>query len=201
MENDDDFEPEEEEPVYTFENFIQEPGTEEAYKAFLNVGIIEGCVQMLLCYGGVGNGKTHLLEALSYILKKCGHVANVISYPKLLRSLAFSEQCDKKRGNDGKPWMPLEKRLETYSTMPYLLIDDMGMGNVKTGWEADRDAGWFEQIIVSRYNSVILGEKLVTVITTNLDLDKIPGRIVSRFSDASIGRLVLNEGEDYRGKK
>jgi len=189
-----------EDPIFTFDNFDHEPGTEDTYRAFRQMATGK-YFSFLLSYGGVGNGKSHLLEALAYSLRESGKKAKVIIFSMLLSSLAFSASCDRRRSNEGKPWIPLEDRLNGYSRMPYLLIDDYGMGNVKTGWEADRDAGWFERIIVARYRAALEGDRLYTVMTTNLDLDKIPERIVSRFDDAIVGKMVANDGDDYRPKK
>jgi len=82
----------------------------------------------------------------------------------------------------------LEELLRNYSYADRLIIDDVA----GTDWEFEQ----LEKIIRSRYR-----EHLFTILTTNLDQDQLPERIVSRFRDPEKGRLILNKGEDYRPEK
>ncbi|MBA7668993.1 hypothetical protein ES703_77116 [subsurface metagenome] len=44
-------------------------------------------------------------------------------------------------------------------------------------------------------------EGLITIITTNLELDDFPERVISRFRDRTQARLILNKALDYRPRK
>jgi hypothetical protein len=44
-------------------------------------------------------------------------------------------------------------------------------------------------------------ERLLTVLTANLDLKDLPVRVVSRFGDGETSRIVINRGSDYRPLK
>ena len=94
--------------------------------------------------------------------------------------------------NREKMQPPYEYILEGFCKMPYLIIDDVGMGGSGSDWEY----GQLEEIIIVRYR-----ERLFTILTTNRDLTELPERVVSRFRDPEVGRIVLNEGEDYRRLK
>ena len=63
------------------------------------------------------------------------------------------------------------------------------MGGSGSAWEY----GQLEEIINHRSH-----ENLFTILTTNRDLTELPERVVSRFQDPDIGRVVLNSGKDYR---
>ncbi|MBA7590759.1 hypothetical protein ES708_32896 [subsurface metagenome] len=68
----------------------------------------------------------------------------------------------------------------------------MGIGGSGSEWEL----GQLEEIIAIRYR-----ERLFTILTTNRDLTELPERVVSRFKDPDVGRVVLNDGADYRRRK
>ena len=139
---------------------------------------------MLLCYGGVGTGKTHLLESVAIELHKQGKFARVLTMAAIMANL--------KRGMGSDEVVSLEDRIDNLSKVPFLLLDDVGMGGSGSVWEW----GQLETIIAYRYR-----ENLFTILTTNLDLPEIPERIVSRFKDREKARIVLNEGSDYRPLK
>ena len=164
---------------HTFESFKPFPGTKEAYGAFRAVA--EGTGKpFLLCYGGVGNGKTHLLEALALKLRERGIASKlwvVADFLAFLRRLIHDSSKE-----------DLDVVIERYQSGGVLLFDDFGM-EYGTDWEMSV----IERIINGRYRS-----RSITVINTNKDLDELPERIVSRFFDPEIGIVVLNQGKDYR---
>ena len=163
------------------------PGTEKALAIFkaLASGKVEW--KMLLCYGGVGNGKTHLCEATVIELYKRNLFCRVLTMDRIMGRL---KEC-----MNPNEFISPEELLNNYCRAERLIIDDVD----GTVWEFEQ----LEKIIRARYR-----ENLFTILTSNLDIkadekDKrfIPERIVSRFRDKEKGRLILNLGEDYRPKK
>ena len=175
----------------TFENFKPVAGTKEALAAFKALATCKTSWNMLLCYGGVGNGKTHLCEAVVIELYKQGIHCRVLTMAEIMRSLKAAIEHDK-HGNEGKPWTPYAHLLNDFGTRDYLIIDDVGMGGGGSDFDKDR----LEEIIVARYR-----ENLFTIMTTNRLPADLEVRIVSRFRDPDKGRMVRNEGDDYRGLK
>jgi len=140
---------------------------------------------MLLIYGTWGNGKTHLLEAVSLNLWQRGYTAKVLTFPEFIGNL--------KNTFDNKDASPtFDEQIKSLSSRPYLLLDDVGSAGSFTPWSLAQ----LERVMLARYR-----DNLFTVITTNLDYEKLPDFIVSRFSDTEKGRIVLNSGEDYRPHK
>lgn len=167
---------------HTFENFRRVAGTGEALKAFKAMAS-DGHKPMLLCYGGVGNGKTHLCEALSIQLYKNGIRCSVIVWSDIIRRF--------KRGMDSKEYdIPSHgHQFEEFKCRERVILDDAGMGSSSTEWAW----GELEDIINYRYQ-----ERLFTVVATNRDLDEMPERVVRRFNDSEVGGIVWNKGKEYR---
>ena len=168
----------------TFDNFKPVPGTEKALAAFKTLAYSKTDKPMLLCYGGVGNGKTHLCEATAITLYKRGIFCRVMTMARTMRAL---KQC-----MGSEPLAPYDELLDRYCHCGHLIVDDVGMGGSGSDWEY----GQLEEIVVARYR-----ERLFTIMTTNRDLTELPKRIVSRFRDPDVGMVVLNEGADYRRLK
>jgi len=177
----------------TFANFKPVKGTEKALAAFK--ALAEGLTKwkMLICYGGVGNGKTHLCEATAITLYKRRLFTRVLTMARIMGSLKGAMNPD--------AISPYHKLLERYCRAERLIIDDVGMGSSDTDWAF----GQLEEIVVARYR-----EHLFTILSSNLDIKFnpehpnirfIPERIVSRFQDPDVGRVVLNDGADYRRLK
>lgn len=162
----------------TFDNFDPEPGTERALAAFR--AVVEGPEFMLLCYGGVGNGKTHLCEAAAIELYKRGKFTRVMKMPEILSTL-------RRAINDRD--MDYEAILNNYCYADRLIVDDIGAG----GSDSDFGDRILEMIVVARY-----GRQLLTIMTSNRDITNLPERVKSRFDDGVTSYLVVNEGEDYR---
>lgn len=171
---------------HTFANFRRVKGTANALGAFK--ALADGERPFLLCYGGVGNGKTHLLEAAAIRLNEMG---------KHGRLWVFADFLSWLRRLMGEKLEDVDTIIERYqSNRAYLFFDDVGM-EYGTPWEESV----LERIINGRYRS-----RGITALVTNKDLDQvddkgrrcIPERVVSRFFDPDIGVVVLNEAEDYR---
>lgn len=133
----------------------------------------------VLLEGGYGCGKTHLAAAIANDAVEKGTPTLFITVPDLLDSLRFAY-------ND--PETTFEQRFEDIRTAGLLILDDFGTQNA-TGWAQEK----LFQIINFRYIN-----KLPTVITTNLMLDEIEGRIRSRLQDEDYVRHVRISAPDYR---
>ncbi len=165
---------------HTFEQFNKVPGGELLVDAFR--AVLDGPRSLLLIYGGVGNGKTHLLEASAIELYKRGKFARVMLFAKMLSTL---------RSAIKNPELSYDEILTNYSYGDRLIMDDVGAGG------SDNEFGdrILETIICARY-----GRELLTIMSTNRDIDTLPERVLSRLQDKSISFLLLNKAKDYRPK-
>ncbi|HLC04118.1 MAG TPA: ATP-binding protein [Anaerolineales bacterium] len=133
----------------------------------------------LLILGGYGCGKTHLAAAIANACVALGVPTLFLTVPDLLDWLRYA-YSDKEAD--------FETRFEQVRRAPLLILDDLGTQNA-TDWAREK----LFQIINHRYVN-----KLPTVLTTNLALDEIDGRIRSRLSDPEmVGRLHI-QAPDYR---
>ncbi len=165
----------------TFKKFKPMAGTKEALVAFK--AMLKGPEFMLCCYGGVGNGKTHLCEALAIELYKRGKFCRVMQMPTMLSTLGQAIKDPTKEYNT---------ILDNYCFAKRLIVDDIGAG------EGDRSFcdRILEKIVIARY-----GRQLFTVMSTNLEIEQLPERVRSRFEDSVTSFLVLNSGIDFRPLK
>lgn len=168
----------------TLDNFHPEKGAVKAIKAFRALASGRTDWKMLMVYGGVGNGKTHLLEGLVIELYKAGAFCRLITYDRMMSYLRSCMDKDSNRSVDEVMlrWCREER----------LVIDDVGTGGSDSKWSMKM----LEEIIMARYRG-----NLFTVLSTNVDLVELPERVVSRFNDPEKARLVQNEAPDYRPKK
>ncbi len=133
----------------------------------------------LLLEGGYGCGKTHLAAAIANHSVNHGVPTLFITVPDLLDSLRFAY---------ADPETTFEQRFEEIRNASLLIMDDFGTQNA-TGWAQEK----LFQIINYRYTN-----KLPTVITTNLMLDQIEGRIRSRLQDDGFVNHIKINAPDYR---
>ena len=168
-------------PEHTFENFKKVPGAESLVITFKSV--LAGSCFMLLIYGGVGNGKTHLLEASAIELYRRGEFARVMLFPKMLSVL---------KSAIGNPELDYQGILDNYCIADRLIIDDIGSGDSDTEF-GDKI---LETIVCARY-----GRRLLTIMSTNRDIGVMSERVKSRLQDKTSSYLVLNKAEDYRLKR
>lgn len=166
----------------TFKNFKPMPGTERALAAFK--AVLDGPEYMLMCYGGVGNGKTHLCEAAAIELYRRGLFARVMKMPEMLSNLRQAIR---------DPERDYDRVLGFYCSAERLIVDDIGAGEKEDSTFSDRV---LERIVIARY-----GRQLLTIMTSNLEISHLPPRVKSRFEDAVDSYLVLNSGEDFRPLK
>jgi DNA replication protein DnaC len=135
--------------------------------------------EWLLLEGGYGCGKTHLAAAIANLSVNHGVPTLFITVPDLLDSLRFAY---------ADPETTFEQRFEEIRNAGLLILDDFGTQNA-TAWAQEK----LFQIINYRYTN-----KLPTVITTNLMLDQIEGRIRSRLQDDGYVRHIKISAPDYR---
>lgn len=161
----------------TFDSFLLADGTKEAYSSFKKLATGDADYVMLLCYGGVGNGKTHLCNALAVGLNRRGIDTRLFSVSDMISQLKESISSH-----------TTEAVIHQLKTVSAFLLDDF-KAEYGSMWEMQQ----IEAIIDARYR-----EALITVLTTNRDLDELPERIVSRFNEPGLSKVVLNKGKDYR---
>ena len=133
----------------------------------------------LLLQGGYGSGKTHLAAAIANFAVELGIPTIFITVPDLLDTLRFSFSA----ADDN-----FEDRFEEIRQTPLLILDDFGTQNA-TQWAQEK----LFQIINYRYTN-----RLPLVVTTNLSLDQIEGRIRSRLSDPELVSHQKILAPDYR---
>lgn len=133
----------------------------------------------LLLQGSYGCGKTHLAAAIANFTVSLGVPTLFITVPDLLDSLRFAYQ---------DPEATFEERFEEIRQAPLLIMDDFGTQNA-TPWAQEK----LFQIINYRYTN-----HLPLVVTTNLPLNQIEGRISSRLDDRDWVTIVRITATDYR---
>lgn len=158
-------------PGKTFDNFRQIAGMEESLR-YARI-FAAGGVKFLLIYGGIGNGKTHLCEAVAVAMQTRGLAVSVRRCPELLLHFTTAMKAEN-----------LEPEVHQIERLTVLILDE---------FQGDWPSGVLATIINYRYS-----ESLPTMMTTNLDHDQIPGRILSRFNERPLGRVCLNFAPDFR---
>ena len=133
----------------------------------------------LFLHGKFGCGKTHLAAAIANVSVEKGTQTLFITVPDLLDILRFSYSNSE---------TTFEERFEEIRKSPLLILDDFGTQNA-TSWAQEK----LFQIINFRYIN-----KLPMVVTTNLELDEIEGRIRSRLEDPELVTKVTINAPDYR---
>jgi DNA replication protein DnaC len=133
----------------------------------------------ILLHGKYGSGKTHLAAAIANYAVERGILSLFITVPDLLDNLRFSF-------ND--PEAQFQERFEEIRRVPLLILDDFGTQNA-TEWAQEK----LFQIINYRYIN-----QLPLVVTTNLSLNEIEGRIRSRLEDPELVNPLIILATDYR---
>ncbi|HEX9091532.1 MAG TPA: ATP-binding protein, partial [Anaerolineales bacterium] len=133
----------------------------------------------LLLQGGFGCGKTHLAAAIANFTVGIGVPTLFITVPDLLDALRFAYD---------DPDSTFEQRFEEIRAAPLLIMDDFGTQNA-TAWAQEK----LFQILNYRYIN-----RLPLVVTTNLLLELIEGRIRSRLEDPELVTRVFIQAPDYR---
>ena len=161
----------------SFETFKPTLDTTDVLQAFRAIAFEESPPPLLIVYGTTGNGKTHLCEATATELLKRGIDCRLWAVADLISQLKESISDN-----------TTEQTISGLKRVPVLILDEWGQ-NYGTDWETQK----LEEIVVSRER-----ERLITIITTNLELKDLPERIVSRGRDTEDAVILLNKGVDYR---
>ncbi len=132
-----------------------------------------------LLMGSYGCGKTHLAAAIANAAIQRGIETLFLTVPDLLDWLRYSYDA---------PDTSFEQRFEEIRNVSLLVLDDLGTQNA-TPWAEEK----LFQIINYRYV-----QRLPTVVTTNLDLVEIDGRISSRLLDPALVDKIMITATDYR---
>jgi DNA replication protein DnaC len=133
----------------------------------------------LLLQGGYGCGKTHLAAAIANFAVGVGVPTIFLTVPDLLDTLRFAYD---------DPEATFQARFEEIRTAPLLVMDDFGTQSA-TPWAQEK----LFQILNYRYIN-----HLPLVVTTNLLLEQIEGRIRSRLTDPELVTRVAILAPDYR---
>lgn len=134
----------------------------------------------LYLWGPCGVGKSHLAAAVAHAAAKRGANVAYASVPHLLRYI-------KAGFDDGTS----DERLSALQTVDLLILDDLGAEY------HSREGDFNDQVLFELINERYLYDGR-TVLTSNLQLDRIEPRIASRIKGRS--RVVFVLGEDQRGK-
>jgi DNA replication protein DnaC len=172
---------------YTFDNFNpqgrvgiggqQAQSLERAFnQAEAYADVLSG---WLFLQGGYGCGKTHLAAAIANAAVEVGVPTLFLTVPDLLDQLRYTYSSED---------VTFEDRFEQVRTAPLLVLDDFGTQSA-TAWAREK----LFQILNYRYIN-----KLPTVVTTNLFLEELEGRMRSRLSDPELVSYVQILAPDYR---
>ena len=166
-------------PNKRFENFITGTSNKLAYEASLKVSENQSNYNPLYIYGGVGMGKTHLLNSIGFELKKINKVM-FISAERFMYQFVKSIKA-----ND------MVKFKEYFRNTDVLLIDDIQFMNGKEAMQEE---------FFHTFNALLdKGSKIiVSADRAPNKLSRIQERIKSRFS----GGLVVDiQKPDYELRK
>lgn len=170
----------------TFDNFNvegrgqlrSEQKTNLAYARDCAQRFAENPVDWLLYTGRYGTGKTHLAAAIANQALDNGMELIFQPVPDLLDQLRVSY------GGTSETY---EERFDKIRTTPLLILDDLGAQS-PTAWAEEK----LYQIINFRYVN-----RLPTVITSNVNMREMDGRIASRLRDPMVNHIVMTV-PDYR---
>ena len=134
----------------------------------------------LLLHGGYGCGKTHLAAAIANSCLDDGRSVIFVNTPDLLDHLRATFSPGSEIGYD--------ELFERVRSVSLLVMDDLGAES-PTQWAQEK----LYQIINHRYNT-----ELATVLTCNVDLERIEPRVRSRLVDMDLVRKVVIDAPDFR---
>ena len=154
-------------PRYTFDNFVEGDGNTFAKAACLAVGEAPGKTRFnpLLIYGGIGLGKTHLVQAIGIFAKQHNHAQRVIYVSSEKFTLEFIRSVRENKTTDFS---------NVYRTADLLLVDDVQFfaGKERTQME-----------FFHTFNTLYHAGKQIVLSADRppRELDSMDERLVSRF--------------------
>lgn len=134
----------------------------------------------LLLEGTYGSGKTHLAAAIGNARLTHGEFVLFVTTPDLLDHLRVSYTDDAEAGYD--------ETFERIRSCDLLILDDLGVEN-PSAWAKEK----LFQLLNHRYT-----HRLATVITTNVELDRLDARLSSRLRGIDRTTRVVLSVPDYR---
>jgi DNA replication protein DnaC len=134
----------------------------------------------LVFEGGYGCGKTHLAAAIGNQCLARGETVLFITVPDLLDHLRATYAPTSEIAYDDL--------FDRVRNVPLLILDDLGTEN-QNAWALEK----LFQLLNHRHV-----RRLPTVITTNIRVDKLEGRISSRLLDEKLVHLTKIAAPDYR---
>lgn len=164
----------------TFDDFKPVLGASDTLAAFKDIAFNEDAPPFLFVYGITGNGKTHLCEATIIELLKRGINCRLWTVPDMVSMLHKSI-----------PENNTDQVIDGLKHIPALILDEWGQ-NYGSEWEEQK----LEEIILARERA-----GLITIVTSNLEPDKLPERIASRFRDRAQAKMIHNAAADARPDK
>lgn len=161
----------------TFDALV--PGVQESYReARRYAAQPQGWLTLL---GPYGCGKTHLAAAIANTLLQAGMPLLFAVVPDLLDQLRSAYSTDNPDSFD--------QTFQRIRNAPFLVLDDLGTESL-TAWAREK----LYQIVNHRYNL-----HLPTLMTSNLRLECVDGRIVSRMHDkVTPAKIIEIHAADYR---
>ncbi len=133
----------------------------------------------LLFCGGYGCGKTHLAAAIANHAVSLGISTLFLTVPDLLDTL---------RASYGSSEDPYAERFEEIRNVQLLVLDNLWTQNA-TSWAQEKLFQLFDHRYVKR---------LPTIVTTDMDLEELDGRIRSRLQDPELVTVLKINAPDYR---
>lgn len=170
-----------------FSDFEHIPGTKEAFDACREFAHGEGA-HVLVLAGGVGSGKSHLMESTA---------RNMFNNGKSVRYILAPVLMDDFRSAEGKGTK--DDLMDRYDITHNLLLDDLGMER-RTEYVVEE----FTKLIEKRIQYGGINSRLL--IATNLDEKSMEERYGSRIADRLWSRsdtdvrTVIVSAESYRQK-
>ncbi len=148
---------------YTFENFIVGPSNDFAHAAAQAIGETLGSYNPLYIYGGVGLGKTHLLQAIGHACQDQGHAVMYITAESFMNELVMAIRAHK-----------MEEFRERYRSTNVLLVDDFQFMAGKTATEEE---------FYHTFNAIFTqnGQIVVAADRPPSKIAKLDERLLSRF--------------------
>lgn len=183
-------------PKYTFETFVVGKSNQFAHSISINVAKYPaGKYNPLFLYGGVGLGKTHLMQAIGHQMIKNSKKAHVIyiSGDSFLNEMINSMQNNR-----------MSAFREKYRNADALLVDDI---QFIAGKESTQEE------FFHTFNNLFQGAKQIVMTSDRppQEIKKLEERLVSRFQsgivvdiqppDLELRMAILHKARDEYGKK